>query len=332
MPLPSDPVWFVTGCSTGFGREIAAAVLARGWRAVVTARDPSTVADLVRTAPGRALALELDVTRPEQIAEAVAAAERRFGAIDVLVNNAGYGYQSSIEEGEEDEIRRQFDVNVFGLFAMTRAVLPGMRARRRGHVVSITSVAGLVGFPGSGYYAASKHAVEGWSDALRAECAPLGIAVTCIEPGPFRTDWAGRSMTQTPARIADYAGTAGARLQGTAEGSGRQPGDPARAAQAIVAVAEAAEPPRHLVLGAFGMDAVTGMLQEAPGRDRGRARGEPGDRLPRRLSGSGGRPARRAAPSARPPACAAVGVAARRSAAFMRRRVPGRRAPAGARR
>ena len=261
MTLPADPVWFVTGCSSGFGREVARAVLARGWRIVVTARDASQLAELAAGGGERALALELDVTRPAQVAEAVAAAERRFGAVDVLVNNAGYGYQSSVEEGEEDEIRRQFDVNVFGLYAVTRAVLPGMRARRRGHVISITSVAGLVGFAGSGYYAASKHAVEGWSDALRAECAPLGIAVTCVEPGPFRTDWAGRSMTQTPTRIDDYAGTAGARLRATAEGSGRQPGDPARAAQAIVAVAEAAEPPRHVVLGAFGIDAVTAMLR-----------------------------------------------------------------------
>ena len=178
----------------------------------------------------------------------------------MLVNNAGYGYQSSVEEGEEAEIREQFDVNVFGLFAMTRAVLPGMRARHKGHVLNITSVAGIAGFPGSGYYAASKHAVEGWSDSLATEAGPLGIRVTCIEPGPFRTDWAGRSLRQTPNRISDYAETAGKRMQATAGYSGQQPGDPARAAQAMMLITETEHPPRHLVLGAFGVDAVSKRL------------------------------------------------------------------------
>ena len=261
MAPASPPVWFITGCSTGFGRELARLVLERGWRAVVTARDRSRVADLLEGAGERALALSLDVADQGQIAAAVAATEARFGAVDVLVNNAGYGYQAAIEEGEETEIRAQFDANVFGLFALTRAVLPGMRARRSGHVLNVTSVAGLVGFPGSGYYAASKHAVEGWSDSLAAEVAPLGIRVTCIEPGPFRTDWAGRSLRQTPNRIPDYADTAGARLRSTAEISGRQAGDPVRAAQAMIAVTEHDSPPRHLVLGAFGVDAVTRKLR-----------------------------------------------------------------------
>lgn len=158
----------------------------------------------------------------------------KFGTIDVLVNNAGYGYQSAVEEGVEEEIRAQFDTNVFGLFALTRAVLPLMRAQRQGHVINITSVAGLVGFPGSGYYAASKHAVEGWSDALWAEGAPLGIKVTCVEPGPFRTDWAGRSLRQTPNALADYATTAAARMKTTAANSGKQAGDPVRAADAML--------------------------------------------------------------------------------------------------
>jgi NAD(P)-dependent dehydrogenase (short-subunit alcohol dehydrogenase family) len=262
-PSPDSPVWFITGCSTGFGRAVAQAVLARGWRAVVTARDKARVADLAESAPDRALALDLDVADAAQVADAVQAAQQRFGGIDVLLNNAGYGYQASVEEGEDNEIRAQFDTNVFGLFALTRAVLPGMRAQHRGHILNITSVAGMAGFPGSGYYAASKHAVEGFSDALAAEMAPLGIHVTCIEPGPFRTDWAGRSLRQTPVRIADYTATAGARLQGTASGSGHQPGDPARAAQAIIAVTEAATPPRHLILGAFGVDAVSKRLQRS---------------------------------------------------------------------
>ena len=156
MSLPPFPVWFITGCSTGFGRELARLVLERGGKAVVTARDKARVADLTAGADDRALALDLDVTDAGQVAAAVAVAHERFGRIDVLVNNAGYGYQATIEEGDEVEIRAQFDANVFGLFAMTRAVLPGMRERRHGHVISITSVAGFAGFPGSGYYAATK--------------------------------------------------------------------------------------------------------------------------------------------------------------------------------
>jgi NAD(P)-dependent dehydrogenase (short-subunit alcohol dehydrogenase family) len=261
MALQKSPVWFITGCSTGFGRELALQVLARGWRAVITARDRTRVADLVQRVPGHALAVDLDVTDAAQISAAVQSAEKHFGGIDVLVNNAGYGYQASAEEGEDTEIRAQFEANVFGLFAMTRAVLPGMRSQRSGHLLNVTSVAGLVGFPGSGYYAASKHAVEGWSGALAAEVKPLGIKVTCIEPGPFRTDWAGRSLRQTPSRIADYAETAGARLNGTAQGSGKQPGDPVRAAQAMIAITDHPDPPGHLVLGAFGVDAVTRHLK-----------------------------------------------------------------------
>lgn len=255
------PVWFITGCSTGLGRVLAQAVLARGWRCVVTARKKESLKDLARDGQDRLLCLELDVTQPGQITAAVDAALARFGTIDVLVNNAGYGYQSSVEEGDEAQIRQQFDVNVFGLFAMTRAVLPAMRAQRRGHVLNISSVAGLVGFPGSGYYAATKHAVEGWSDALQVEGEPLGIKVTCIEPGPFRTDWAGRSLVQTPNRIADYAETAGKRMQSTSAISGKQPGDPIRAAQAMIRVVESESPPRHLVLGAFGVDAATNRMQ-----------------------------------------------------------------------
>lgn len=262
MTLPETPTWFITGCSTGFGRDLARLVLDRGWRAVVTARDADRVADLAEGAADRALALALDVTRGDEIAAAVEAAEARFGRIDVLVNNAGYGYQSSVEEGEDHAIRAQFDTNVFGLFALTRAVLPGMRTRRSGHIVNFTSVAGLVGFPGSGYYAASKHAVEGWSDSLAAEVGPLGIAVTCVEPGPFRTDWAGRSLQQTPNRIVDYAETAGKRMEATKGYSGSQAGDPVRAGETIIAATMEPNPPRHLVLGKFGIDAVTDKLRE----------------------------------------------------------------------
>ena len=261
MAAHTPPVWFITGCSSGFGHELAKLVLARGWRAVVTARDKSRVAELVTRSRAECLALDLDITDTSQIGAAVNAAHARFGRIDVLVNNAGYGYQASIEEGEDAQIRALFDADVFGLFAMTRAVLPGMRTNRSGHVINISSVAGLIGLPGSGYYAAAKHAVEGWSDALAAEVKPLGIKVTCIEPGPFRTDFAGRSLRQTPNRIADYAGTAGARLKATLQGGGTQTGDPVRAAEAMIRITETDNPPRHLVLGAFGVDVVENKLK-----------------------------------------------------------------------
>jgi NAD(P)-dependent dehydrogenase (short-subunit alcohol dehydrogenase family) len=260
MSEATKPVWFITGCSTGFGRELAKLIIARGWPAVVTARKKDSVADLENG--GDVLALALDVTDAKQIEAAVQEAEKRFGRIDVLVNNAGYGYQSSLEEGEDAEIRAQFDANVFGLFALTRAVLPLMRRQRKGHVINITSVAGFIGFPGSGYYAASKHAVEGFTDALAAEGAPLGIKASCVEPGPFRTDWAGRSLKQTPNRISDYAETAGARLKRTAGMSGRQPGDPVRAGEAMIRITETENPPRHLVLGEEGYTNVTGRLKQ----------------------------------------------------------------------
>ena len=262
MTQNASPVWFITGCSTGFGCELAKLVIARGWRAVVTARDRARVAGLVRGAEDRALALALDVTDPAQIAAALAESREKFGRIDVLVNNAGYGYQSSVEEGEEEKIRAQFDANVFGLFALTRAVLPTMRAQGAGHILNITSVAGFIGFPASGYYSASKHAVEGFSDALAAEAGPLGIRVTCVEPGPFRTDWAGRSLVQTPNAIAAYAETAGTRLTATSQKSGTQAGDPVRAGEAMIRVTELPDPPRHLVLGAFGFEAVTARLRQ----------------------------------------------------------------------
>ncbi|WP_303855511.1 oxidoreductase [Salinicola salarius] len=262
MSMPDSPVWLITGCSTGFGRELARLIIEQGGKVVATARSSERVADLVEGAEDRALALALDVTDGAQIREAVDAAEAKFGRIDVLVNNAGYGYQASCEEGEESAIRAQFDANVFGLFAMTRAVLPGMRERRAGHVINISSVAGFIGFPGSGYYAATKHAVEGWSDSLRAEAGPLGVRVTCVEPGPFRTDWAGRSLQQTPSRIDDYVDTVKARMEGTSGNSGKQPGDPVRAAQAMIDLVAHPQPPRHLVLGAWGVDKVIKNLEE----------------------------------------------------------------------
>ena len=255
-------VWFITGCSTGFGRELANLVLARGGRAVVTAREKARVADLAQGREDRALALSLDVIDDDEIEAGVKAALDKFGRIDVLVNNAGYGYLASVEEGVPEEIRAQFEANVFGLFAMTRAVLPAMRRQKGGHVINIASVAGFCGFPGSGYYAASKHAVEGFSDSLSREVGPLGIKVTVVEPGPFRTDWAGRSMTQTPSTIPDYAETVADRMATTSRNSGTQAGDPVRAGEAMIALVSEPNPPLHLVLGEWGHDAVVKKLKD----------------------------------------------------------------------
>lgn len=260
--MTDSTVWLITGCSTGFGRELAGAVLRRGHRAVITARNPATVQDFAERYGKQVLIAPLDVTNPAQITKVVRSAEGNFGGIDVLVNNAGYGYLAAIEEGEDDEIRAMFEANVFGLLAVTRAVLPGMRKRRKGHVVNISSVGGLIGFPGIGYYNATKFAVEGLSEALAKEAAPLGIRVTVVEPGPFRTDWAGRSLRTPKTSIADYAPTAGARRDMISGYSGKQPGDPIRAAEAIIGAVEAANPPLHLVLGRPAYDATRSKLQE----------------------------------------------------------------------
>lgn len=249
-----SPVWFITGCSTGIGRELALLLLKQGYRVAATARDVSKIDDLVRIHPDTALALRLDVTDKASITAAVKEAERRFGQIDVLVNNAGYGYLAAIEEGENEAVRRMFDTNVFGLVDVTKAVLPGMRARRRGHIVNISSIGGLVSFAATGYYHATKFAVEGLSGSLAVELAPLNIKVTVVEPGPFRTDWAGRSLASSKVEIEDYAETAGVRRKQTAERSGKQQGDPVRAAQAIIDVVAAEDPPRHLLLGKPALD------------------------------------------------------------------------------
>jgi NAD(P)-dependent dehydrogenase (short-subunit alcohol dehydrogenase family) len=242
-------VWFITGCSTGFGHQLARQVLDRGDRAVLTARNPDKLKDLLTQFGDKAIALQLDVTDGDTIAKAVFDAEEKFGKIDVLVNNAGYGYFSAIEEGEDAEIRRQFETNVFGLFSLTRKLLPGMRTRRSGHIVNFSSIGGLMAFPATGYYHASKFAVEGFSESLSKEVGPLGIKVTIIEPGGFRTDWAGRSMIESKTVIDDYAETSGARRRAAHEYSGTQPGDPVRGADAIIKAVDAVEPPLRLLLG-----------------------------------------------------------------------------------
>ncbi|MDK1374834.1 MULTISPECIES: oxidoreductase [unclassified Sinorhizobium] len=241
--------WFITGCSTGFGRALAQHVIALGHNVVVTARGAAQVADLAAIAPDRTLALALDVTKADDIAEATRAAEQRFGRIDVLVNNAGVGYFGAFEESNMDAVRAMFEVNVWGLANMTRAVLPGMRRRRSGTIVNISSVGGLRSVPSLSFYAASKFAVEALSEGLSKETEPLGIKVLIVEPGPFRTDWAGRSAGEASVSINDYEDTAGAVWRRIRGYSGKQPGDPERAARAIVMAVNAAEPPLRLLLG-----------------------------------------------------------------------------------
>ena len=254
-PSRDTPVWLVTGCSTGFGRELSTILMKRGYRAVVTARDKAKVDDIV-AGHDNGLALALDVDKQGQIDAAVKAAEARFGRIDVLVNNAGYGYLAAVEEGDDADVRAMFDTNFFGLAAMTRAVLPVMRAQKSGAIVNISSIGGFIGFPGSGYYAATKFAVEGLSESLSKEVAPLGIKVIIVEPGPFRTDWAGRSL-KTPKKPVDaYAETAIARRRQIQSISGTQVGDPVRASEAIIAMVEKKDSPLRLPLGAVAYEAM----------------------------------------------------------------------------
>jgi NAD(P)-dependent dehydrogenase (short-subunit alcohol dehydrogenase family) len=247
------PVWFITGCSSGLGRALAERVLRHGHRCVASARKLSQIEPLVAPFPETGLAIELDVTDAAARERAVGAAEAKFGRIDVLVNNAGHGYNAAIEEGEEPVVRAMFETNVFALAAMMRRVLPGMRARKHGHIVNLSSIGGLNGNPGTGYYCATKFAVEGLSQSLASEARHLGIRVTIVEPGPFRTDFQGRSMTVPGTTLPEYAETAGARRELLRKSSGNQPGDPCRAAYAIIKAVESSDPPLHLVLGKDGL-------------------------------------------------------------------------------
>ncbi|BBZ44271.1 oxidoreductase [Mycobacterium parmense] len=240
--------WLITGCSTGFGREIARAALQDGHQVVVTARRADTVADLVDEFGDRALAVALDVTDAGQIAAAVTAAERAFGGVDVLVNNAGHGYLSAVEEGEDAEVRKLFDVNFFGAVDMIKAVLPAMRARGCGHIVNMSSMTGLVANPPNAYYSSTKFALEAVTEALATEVRPLGIKVTAIEPGAFRTDWATRSMKESGHPIADYSDVA-ARKDLIKQFADHLPGDPRKVAEAVLMVTKLDDPPLRLLLG-----------------------------------------------------------------------------------
>jgi NADP-dependent 3-hydroxy acid dehydrogenase YdfG len=244
-------VWFITGCSSGFGRLLAEEVLKAGDKVVATARNIGTIADLEKKYPKTARAISLDVTHREQIATAVEQALDHFGHIDVLVNNAGYGLVAALEEATDEDIRREIDTNVYGVVNVTRALLPHLRARKSGHVINLSSIAGLIATPGLGYYNLTKFAVEGFSEALALEVAPLGIKVTLIEPGPFRTEFLAGSLTESGEQIADYAETVGKTRVNMRKGNGSQKGDPVKAVHAIMQVVDSPEPPLRLLLGAI---------------------------------------------------------------------------------
>jgi NAD(P)-dependent dehydrogenase (short-subunit alcohol dehydrogenase family) len=254
-------VWFVTGASTGFGRLLAEHLVSVGANVVATARNVDQVKEIEKQAPAQVQALALDVTKPSQVQAAVDDALARWGHVDVLVNNAGYGLTGAIEEVSEEEFMPMFETNVFGLLRVTKALLPQFRARRRGNILLLSSIAGLVGSPGWGYYNATKFAVEGLGDALWEEMKPLGVHVTIVEPGPFRTDFLGRSGVEAKAVIADYAESAGKTREYFHTNAGKQAGDPQKAVEAMVKVVEAANPPRHLLLGKFAHNRLNWKLE-----------------------------------------------------------------------
>ena len=259
---PLDPVWLITGCSTGIGRAIATAALEAGDRVVLTARDPSSVEDLVGRFGDRALACLLDVTRVETIGEAFEAAVARFGRVDILVNNAGYGYVSSVEEGVDSEVRKMFDTNFFGAIDTIKAVLPAMRARRSGFIINISSMTGLVSNPGNIYYSASKFALESLTEGLAKELSPFGIRVSAVEPGLFKTDWSSRSMKESPATIEDYVSTVGLRREQIRTAGASPAGDPQKVGEALVMLSRLETPPRQLLLGRDVLAATRAKLEE----------------------------------------------------------------------
>jgi len=256
LSAASDRVWFITGASSGIGKSLALAVLARGERVAVTARDRDRLPPAIKENK-QALTLSLEIADPEQCRRAIEQTETAFGGVNVLVNNAGHGMIGAIEEVSDAEARLVFDSNVFGLLNIIRAALSGMRQRRSGHVVNVGSVGGIVARAGSGIYAATKFAVEGISEGLYHELKPLGITVTIVEPGPFRTDFSGRSMHQAASMLADYDATAGAWRRNVLGSHGTQRGDPDKAARVIIQAVDAPKPPLHLVLGASAMSRAT---------------------------------------------------------------------------
>lgn len=262
MNTQAQKVWFITGASTGFGRLLAEEILKAGGIVIATARKPQQIADLVTKYPNTARAFALDVTNAAQIQAVAAEAIAAFGRIDVLVNNAGYGIAGGIEEATEAEFMPVFETNVFGLMRVTRALLPQFRKQRSGHILNLSSMAGLAGSPGWGFYNATKFAVEGFSEALAAEMAPLGVKVTVIEPGPFRTDFLSRSGVEVAHRIPDYDATVGKTREYFHDQAGKQRGDPLKAVQAMIKVVESPNPPLHLILGAVALKRFRGKLDQ----------------------------------------------------------------------
>jgi NAD(P)-dependent dehydrogenase (short-subunit alcohol dehydrogenase family) len=254
--MKRNKTWLITGCSTGLGRAFAQTVLQGGYNVVVTSRNPKDIQDIVTDYPATALGLALDITNKEQIASVVEQAKAKFGRIDILLNNAGFGYRSAVEEADDRQVDALFRTNFFGTVNMIKAVLPAMRGQRSGVIFNVSSIAGRFSNSGSGYYSATKYAVEGMSDALSKEVAPLGIKVVVIEPGAFRTDFSGRSLTGTPNEITDYKETAGKRRKENDHTHGTEPGDPQKAAQAIIKVAESEKPPFRLLLGTDAINII----------------------------------------------------------------------------
>ena len=255
-------VWLISGCSSGFGRALALEVLAKGYQVAVASRNINDVLDIVKDYPDSSIAVKLDVTKIKEIKEAIAETITRFGQIDVLVNNAGIGYFGAIEESEDEEVRRMFEINFFGLAKMIQEVLPHMRKRKSGHILNIASIGGLRSFPGVGFYNATKYAVDGLSEALYKEVSPLGIKVTIVAPSGFRTDWAGRSAKDSSIKIDDYAGTSGKNMGDIRGYSGNQPGDPVKAAKAMIEITETEKPPLRLLLGVAALKGARAKLEE----------------------------------------------------------------------
>ena len=260
--MPTARTLLVTGVSSGFGRALAQEALARGHRVIGTVRSEQALREFERLAPGVATGRVLDVTEFDAIDDVVADIEETAGPVDVLVNNAGYGHEGILEESPLAEMQQQFAVNVFGAVAMMKAVLPYMRRRRRGHILNITSMGGYITLPGIAYYCGSKFALEGISETLGKEVAPLGIAVTAVAPGSFRTDWAGRSMARTPRSIPDYDELFDPIRATRRQKSGKQLGDPAKAARVMLDVIDSPSPPAHLLLGSDAVGLVRQKLSE----------------------------------------------------------------------
>jgi NAD(P)-dependent dehydrogenase (short-subunit alcohol dehydrogenase family) len=261
MTIQQQQVWFITGCSTGFGRSLTEAVLERGEVVIATARKLHQLENLAQQYHDHILVLPLDVTKLSDVQTAVNQTISTFGRIDVLVNNAGYGVFGAVEEVSDPNVRRQFETNVYGALDVTRAVLPHLRRQRSGRILNISSAGGFVGFPGAGIYCASKFALEGWSEALAQEVAPMGIHVTIVEPGAFQTEFNGKPLLLPNRTIDDYAATSGQMIQWIRQMDGQQPGDPKKAAVAMIQVVNSPNPPLRLVLGADALEAIHAKLE-----------------------------------------------------------------------